>query len=175
MSAVDLVFAPKRKEENTKYALNWCFKVLRREFKKTHRHSSVGDFYEFYFWNIARAFSIRFSDFYKPTFSKYSKNAQRSYNARYLKMLRLSHKFVEDCHLAFQRYYTVSQHELIMVKIDSIMDRLKVFVHQHAEKCSSFFICVSEFAMLMRYQFPWNFRQAEISRLAVVEVLQGGP
>lgn len=172
MRAADLLFAPKRKEENTKYALNWCFKVLRREFKRAHRHSSAADFYDFYFWNIAKAFSIRFSDFFKPTFSKYSKNAQRSYNSRYLKMLRLSQQFVDDCTLAFERFYVVNQQELIMVKVDSIMDRLRVFVHQHAEKCSSFLICVSEFAMLMRYQFPWNFRQAEVSRLSVLETLR---
>lgn len=173
MRASDLFFCPKRKEENTKYALNWCFKVLRREFKKCHRQSGSTEFYEYYFLNISRAFSIRFGDFFKPTFSKYSKNSQRSYNSRYLKMLRLSQQFVQDCHLAFERFYVLSQQELILVKVDMIMDRLRAFIHQNTDKCSSFLVCVSEFALLMRYQFPWNFRQAQLSRLAVLDVLSG--
>ena len=167
----DLYFIIKRKEENIKYALNWCFKFLESKFALHCSSDSRLSFYVFYFKNTSSDFQIRFQEFYKPTFARERQNAQRSYNEKYLTCLRLSPNFMEDMGIAFDYYYKEEQRQLIRKKLEIIFHRLHNFVIANGNTELPFDELLLKFSQKSKFHFPWAYAQAVDAREVIKSVV----
>ena len=122
-------YETKRKEEEIKYIMNWCFKFLEKKLGESGAcvSNTTQQFYDYYFGEICAEKGVELREYYKPTFTKNSKLPTRSFKKEYLKTLFRSEKFYQDTLLAFKEYFYVSQMKFIQERIEKIFFMLRTF------------------------------------------------
>lgn len=167
----NLTFQERRKEEKMKYGLSWCFKLLKKEFRLANTESTNADFYHHYFAKVAKDLLLDLTEFYKPTFSKVYRHSSKTFNMKYLNMIKLSPDFVQDCKIAFDLYYICNQIELISSKILPVFDRLKFFLIEQGAQFQTFLQLIHHFSKISNYQFTWTLEQTVLSMDIVTDFL----
>lgn len=167
-------YETKRKEEEIKYIMNWCFKFLEKKLGESGAcvSNTTQQFYDYYFGEICAEKGVELREYYKPTFTKNSKLPTRSFKKEYLKTLFRSEKFYQDTLLAFKEYFYVSQMKFIQERIEKIFFMLRTFLLKSSADQESVEIKIARFLNKTNLQLPWNICQIANALRTGIEVLQ---
>ena len=168
-----ITFEIKRKEEQIKYTLNWCFRFLEKRLedsiKKQDKKVSL-DFYSYYFKDVCKEHNLKIETFYKPSFTKNSKLTTRSFKKDYLRMLKLSDKFMSDSELAFEDYFMEHQKAFVVNRLNKIFDKLRIFLAKKANEEECFDQKLIRFLNETNLQLPWTISQVHESSKTIKEI-----
>jgi hypothetical protein len=110
----------KRKEENLKLVFNWAFDSF---FNRIQHEQSLNRlqaeefFYQHYFLETSKKYSINIIKFCKPDFSRNSSDRLKTYNSTYIKNVKLSNLFTNDLIELLNVHFLISLTDIIVEKV----------------------------------------------------------
>jgi hypothetical protein len=127
----------KRKEENLKLVFNWAFDSF---FEKIQHERSLDRvqaeefFYQHYFLETSKKYSIDIVKFYKPDFSRCSSDRLKTYNSTYIRNVKLSSSFSNDLVNILNVHFLISMTDII---IEKVFIQCKKWEHRLKADCFS--------------------------------------
>lgn len=164
----------RRREEKIKMIFNWIFNTLKKAIEQDATNQSEdyqAAFNEKYFKETAESNRIDISQFCRPTFSRVLTIEPKTFNARFIKNLKLSKSFINDAQRVLKEEFETS----ILFSIRKKTFRQCKKWDQHLQKTGTSAeiieqLCESIFRS-KKSKLPWSLVEALDARAAVENLL----
>ncbi len=164
-NCIEVLAIPRRKEEQLKLIFNWAYNTLRLKVISSAKNEAddlENDkiFYSHYFQHITDKASISLLQFYRPhANNKLKKSSPKSFNSKFLKLIKQSTKFMDDFTDLLEQELLVCQEKIIEKRVVRFFKRWESQAETTGDLNATFLALLNSMKHCKKFKFPWSLRE----------------